>query len=61
MNKKADFIGRTLNYEGPRETLVKFSYFFTEKEFKYGEKIFSEGDQPTKVFLIKKGEIEVFL
>jgi len=44
MNKKADFIGRTLNYEGPRETLVKFSYFFTEKEFKYGEKIFSEGD-----------------
>ena len=58
MKAKLEFFSNL--FEGcSMESIVKFSYSFYEKHCRYGQKIFSQGDMPTELHLIKVGEVQV--
>lgn len=42
-----------------KTALGKFSYFFKEQSFRRGQTVFSEGEAPKKIFIVKEGEFEL--
>ena len=60
MKAKLDFFSSI--FEGcSMESIVKFSYAFYERNYKYGQKIFSQSEMPNELNLIKTGEVQVFI
>jgi len=57
LKKKIRFFAR-LTGQSTDEAIIKFSYSFRERTYKYGQKIFEEGEIPIEVFVVKEGEVQ---
>ena len=63
-NNELIFLGKTFLKDAPfmsKESLLAFRYTFDKKKFKTGQILYELGDSPQDCFLVKKGEIQVFL
>lgn len=45
--------------EIPRNIVIRYSYNFEKSKLLKGAKVYSEGDTADKIYLLKKGEVEV--
>lgn len=57
--KKVRFIGEAISKSISLEKISRFVYIFEKVHYRHGERIYDEEDKPQRVFLIKKGTIEL--
>ncbi|KAL4478319.1 hypothetical protein ABPG72_009555 [Tetrahymena utriculariae] len=60
MQKGIKFLASTINISLSIEKMAKISQFFEKRLFASGERIFEEGDQVQHIYIIKRGEVELF-
>ncbi len=44
----------------PRDAVTKIAYMFKKFKFINGNHIFRQGEEPSSIFLIKKGDVQVY-
>lgn len=60
VNKMIDFLCGTHLFHGwERRTLKTIKFHFEKKTYKRGHVLFSEGDDPFKVYVVKKGKLKL--
>lgn len=59
LEEKVQFFTRLLKDQNSGETILKFARNFKERHYRYGQKIFSQGDQSTYMHIVKQGEVQV--
>ncbi|EAR98388.2 cyclic nucleotide-binding domain protein (macronuclear) [Tetrahymena thermophila SB210] len=60
MQKGIKFLASTINISLSIEKMAKISQFFEKRQFASGERIYEEGDQVQHIYIIKRGEVELF-
>ena len=53
------FFKNSLDVKITNDTITKFAYLFEKQKILFGEKVYIEGEIAEKIYLIKKGEIEL--
>ena len=61
LQEKLAFFAKLIGQKDAGETVIKFSYSFKERHYKYGQKIFSQGEMPSEIYIVKQGEVQVLL
>ena len=44
----------------PDNSVARFCYGFKERQYAYGQKVYTQGQIPSEVFVVKSGEVEVY-